>query len=470
MSLSRIESGGNQVKDSMTQLAETIQKSQNQFETAFNNSFKDTERQDKKVEDSKEKTGDIQNTGAADKKADTSKADNTAPASHTEREHDQKDSKDSSSSNDTPTKTSSEEEDASQDSPSHPEIIEQTLNQSDLLLLSLLITPRAFVPIEPQNTEASSDLYSFTETEKDSSSSDKLSQPSSFSPDLLPEISLQEPQAQQPQEDTSLLLKATDSSSEPYKKAEIHLKNQEIVAPLENQTSHGQNHSENSETPAEIASTQAPLLQASTTEQNIKNTDRNISKNLKNTPTSEISMPESTSETVAKKRPLKIDDLIFELRHPEIVLKRSQDHEINIKNDRGLNQDMEKIQSIQNQFLSAMKTIIDRHEEKMVIHLDPPEWGKIDVQLKLQNKELNVQIRTEQAFVKESLEKGVPELRQAFSGQGLQLGHLNIGLGQQATRDQNQEDAEPASPTIIKKQNTNKPRWRDPRSIVDRVV
>ena len=135
---------------------------------------------------------------------------------------------------------------------------------------------------------------------------------------------------------------------------------------------------------------------------------------------------------------------------------------------------MEKVQSIQNQFLSAMKTIVDRHEEKMIIHLDPPEWGKIDVQLKLQNKELNVQIRTEQAFVKESLEKGVPELRQAFSGQGLQLGHLNIGMGQQMDREQNQQNEQnldnQQKQTVIKTQNTNKPRWRNPNSIVDRIV
>ena len=148
-----------------------------------------------------------------------------------------------------------------------------------------------------------------------------------------------------------------------------------------------------------------------------KNVDKDIS---------QLNTPSETQDV--KKRPLKIDDLIFELRHPEVVLQRAQsqdqDNDIKVKADVLATRNMEKVQSIQNQFLSAMKTIVDRHEEKMIIHLDPPEWGKIDVQLKLQNKELNVQIRTEQAFVKESLEKGVPELRQAFSGQGLQLDHL----------------------------------------------
>jgi len=82
-----------------------------------------------------------------------------------------------------------------------------------------------------------------------------------------------------------------------------------------------------------------------------------------------------------------------------------------------------------NQVLEGLKGNVRQEVPQIQIRLDPPEWGAIHVKMNFDRNEVNVTLLAESQAVKEALDKGVQGLRGQFMQQGLNLGNVNIGVG-----------------------------------------
>ncbi len=485
MSFGRIESGGNQAKDSITQLAETMQRKD--MQTDFDRALKDEQKKNdsttgiqdgydaKKSENSQgsqrasnsdhpnreRRVGekDRENTDKDDKTSDVKEA--------AAQEKCEKSGQATSNSDETSTDGKSPAtglENAPQDITSRS--IEEALNQSDLLLLSLLIQPTTIM--KPQDTKenpddgesAAQESAQITEITLVTNATAETAQTAeAIGPNQPQTVMESSVQTGSPSD----FISALDPTEGPQV---IELNTKAAVGSAVNTTQKNLPSSEDEgqlvDQPENTLPGQGQAL--STPKPESQKTSRELSND------GETLTPVANANPEPKRK-LRLDELIHELRHPEQVLARKEAAiQATKKSDILAAQTVDRERSIQNQVLSALKTIIDRHEEKMTIHLDPPEWGKIDVQMKLQNKELNLQIKTEHLFVKESLEKGIPELRQAFSG-NLQLGQLHIGVGQQNAQEKPSEEPREQQAKQVQKKQTTRTHWRDPRSsIVDRVI
>ncbi|HEB60088.1 MAG TPA: hypothetical protein ENJ01_12760 [Gammaproteobacteria bacterium] len=74
------------------------------------------------------------------------------------------------------------------------------------------------------------------------------------------------------------------------------------------------------------------------------------------------------------------------------------------------------------------------------IQLDPPELGRLDVRVVVNNDQTHIQFASSHATVRDALESALPRLREMFHEQGLNLG--NVDISQHSAQQQERGDAE----------------------------
>ncbi|QQR81123.1 MAG: hypothetical protein IPJ69_03010 [Deltaproteobacteria bacterium] len=136
MSFGRIESGGNQVKDSMTQLTELTQNQQSNFHETLNETCKQEDK----------KTSDTQSTQEASQTNQTNTQKDQDQVQAVKSDSSKQDSQESKDQEDADNSVQETKNEDSQSLKKQDEEVlldeEQTINQSDMLLLSLLIQPQ----------------------------------------------------------------------------------------------------------------------------------------------------------------------------------------------------------------------------------------------------------------------------------------------------------------------------------------
>ncbi|GEM_PF-4123320 len=98
------------------------------------------------------------------------------------------------------------------------------------------------------------------------------------------------------------------------------------------------------------------------------------------------------------------------------------------------------VRSIHAQFREALQASVQERRNTVEMRLDPPEWGTLHVRLQIQRNEVQLTVVAEHQFVKEALDRGLAQLRQSLTDQGLQLGHLQVSVGQQSAQQHGRDD------------------------------
>lgn len=99
----------------------------------------------------------------------------------------------------------------------------------------------------------------------------------------------------------------------------------------------------------------------------------------------------------------------------------------------------EQVRSMREQIQGALKATMNESKNEMNMKLEPPEWGRVNIKIEIQkNSETNVTIISENPAVKLALDKSLAELKQSLSQDGLKLGYLHIGMGNQSQAQQDE--------------------------------
>jgi len=83
-----------------------------------------------------------------------------------------------------------------------------------------------------------------------------------------------------------------------------------------------------------------------------------------------------------------------------------------------------------------LQWMIQHKLQQADIQLDPPELGRLDVRVVVNNDQANIHFASSHAAVRDALEAALPRLREMFQEQGLNLG--NVDISQHNARDQQQ--------------------------------
>ena len=134
--------------------------------------------------------------------------------------------------------------------------------------------------------------------------------------------------------------------------------------------------------------------------------------------------------------------------------------------------------SITAQVRDALKPMVTEGPNELSVQLDPPEWGKIHLKVSLDQNDVHLRVVAEHSFVKEALDRGIHQLRQGLSSEGLNLGNVHVGLGgdsqskdEEASRDL-PFDSENKKPLVVKSSRFGAGAFSPARSrlLVDRLV
>ncbi len=60
------------------------------------------------------------------------------------------------------------------------------------------------------------------------------------------------------------------------------------------------------------------------------------------------------------------------------------------------------------------------------LHLNPPQLGPIDVQIRMADNQASIEFGTHHALVRDAIESALPKLREMFAAQGLNLADVNV--------------------------------------------
>ncbi len=141
---------------------------------------------------------------------------------------------------------------------------------------------------------------------------------------------------------------------------------------------------------------------------------------------------------------------------------------------------LEEWSSMHQQIREVLHSTIQEGDGEVQLHLTPPEWGKIDIQVRLDKNDTHLSFVTEHAFVKENLVRHLSELKQMFAQNDGRLVHVNIGMQQDSQSSSQEkrlnEDLDPGMMFSKREHEKNDAvtvtaRARDPRSsVLDRVV
>ncbi len=113
----------------------------------------------------------------------------------------------------------------------------------------------------------------------------------------------------------------------------------------------------------------------------------------------------------------------------------------------GAMESLVKSRSVQEQVEQALRSVVKEKGQNVEIRLDPPEWGKVFVRLEMQrDNQVEVSFLAEHHFVRDALDRGLAQLRQSFSEQGLQLGSVQIGVGLESGGKHQGEEEQYSSP------------------------
>ncbi len=89
-----------------------------------------------------------------------------------------------------------------------------------------------------------------------------------------------------------------------------------------------------------------------------------------------------------------------------------------------------------------LQWMIQHKLQQADIQLDPPELGRLDVRVVVNNDQANIHFASSHAAVRDALEAALPRLREMFQEQGLNLG--NVDISQHNARDQQQGNEQSA--------------------------
>ncbi len=88
--------------------------------------------------------------------------------------------------------------------------------------------------------------------------------------------------------------------------------------------------------------------------------------------------------------------------------------------------------SVQHQVRDGLQPLIKGNQERVEIQLAPPEWGAVEVRLRLDEGKVHLGVRADHQFVKDAIEAGLPGLRAAFQEAGLSIVDVRFSAGEQA--------------------------------------
>ncbi|MBF0492076.1 MAG: flagellar hook-length control protein FliK [Deltaproteobacteria bacterium] len=116
----------------------------------------------------------------------------------------------------------------------------------------------------------------------------------------------------------------------------------------------------------------------------------------------------------------------------------------------------EDISSIHRQLVDSFQVTVKAKEGRAELQLTPPDWGRINIQMNVENKnDLKVHLIVENPNVRQLLEQNSVELKQAMASSGLGFANINVGVGSESSSTwKNREEGSVSDPSfkILKKQ------------------
>lgn len=100
-----------------------------------------------------------------------------------------------------------------------------------------------------------------------------------------------------------------------------------------------------------------------------------------------------------------------------------------------------EIRTVRAQVQEVLQPMIRERRNEANIHLNPPEWGKVDIQIRVEDKHVHITFTAQHSFVKEAIDRSLAELRGAIQADGLQLGDVHVGLSQQEQQAGGEQEA-----------------------------
>jgi flagellar hook-length control protein FliK len=70
--------------------------------------------------------------------------------------------------------------------------------------------------------------------------------------------------------------------------------------------------------------------------------------------------------------------------------------------------------------------LANRQVQSAELHLNPPELGPVEVQIRMSDKQATLEFSAAQPLVREAIESALPKLREMFSAHGLDLADVNV--------------------------------------------
>lgn len=134
-----------------------------------------------------------------------------------------------------------------------------------------------------------------------------------------------------------------------------------------------------------------------------------------------------------------------------------------------------RIRSVPVQVGEELQAAIREKRDVVRIQLEPPSFGKIYVRVGMRHNEVHVAFMAEQPFTRDALERGLPHLRNLLQEQGLSLGDVHVGFGDEAAWQESLHGERffaerPAQTDEQAAEAVERPRFvrpTDPQSVVD---
>ncbi len=93
-------------------------------------------------------------------------------------------------------------------------------------------------------------------------------------------------------------------------------------------------------------------------------------------------------------------------------------------------------------FSKRIQFMINNDIKNAELRLDPPELGRINIKISMNQDQASVVFSSAHGNVREAIENTLPKLREMLSESGIQLGDANVNEGQQQKNEQAQQDAQ----------------------------
>jgi flagellar hook-length control protein FliK len=84
---------------------------------------------------------------------------------------------------------------------------------------------------------------------------------------------------------------------------------------------------------------------------------------------------------------------------------------------------------VMTQTLDQIRIISRSGSQEIQMRLDPPDLGRMQMKLSMDGSSVSARVTVENETVKQVLQNGLPQLREAFSSQGLRVERFDINVG-----------------------------------------